>query len=82
MQQVHTSDTPSSPKRQLEEKLLRQATRSGPQTLRECALFQKAHSREEIETCVATLVATGEFVEHHTAQTTKYGCPPEEAKKV
>jgi hypothetical protein len=82
MQQVQTTDTPHSPQRQLEDKILRQVDRSGPQSIRDFATFQKAHSREEIEGCVTALVATGELVQQPTSQTTKYGRPPEGEKKV
>jgi hypothetical protein len=82
MQQVQTADTPTSHKRQLEEKILRQVDRSGPQSIRTFALFQKAHSREEIEACVATLVTTGELTAQQTTQTMKYGRPPEGGQKV
>jgi hypothetical protein len=81
-QQVQTTETPTSPKRQLEEKLLRQVDRSGPRSIREFALFQKAHSREEIEACVTALVTTGELAAQKTTQTTKYGRPPEGGEKV
>ena len=73
--QVQHSESPQHPKRLLEEKLLRQIGRSGPQSLRDLALFQKAHSREEIEDCLTVLVATGELARYATAQTTKYGYP-------
>jgi hypothetical protein len=75
MQQVQTTEVPSSPKRQLEEKLLRQVTRSGPQTMRDFATYQKTHSRDEIDACVKTLVAAGELVEYHTPKALRYGCP-------
>jgi hypothetical protein len=81
-QQVQTVDTPHSPKRHLEDKLLRQVDRNGPQSVRGFALFQKAHSRDEIEACVTALVATGELVEQPTAQTTKYGRPTDGGHKV
>jgi len=80
MRQVHTTDTPSSPKRQLEEKILRQARQRGGQTLRDFATFQKTHSRDEIETVVALLVKAGELIEHRTSQTVKYSCPQGEKK--
>lgn len=72
-QQVEQSEIAPSVKRQLEEKLLRQVDRSGPQSIREFAIFQKTHSREEIESCVTALVTTGELAAYQTAQTTKYG---------
>ena len=75
MRQVHTSEVPSSPKRQLEDKLMRQAERSGPQTMRDFSTYQKTHSRDEIEACVKTLVAAGEFVEYPTTKALKYGHP-------
>ena len=82
MGQVQTSDTPKSSKRQLEEKLLRQVDRSGPQSVREFAIFQKTHSRDEIEVCVTALVTTGELATQQTSHTTKYGRPPERGEKV
>ena len=63
-----------SAKRQLEEKLLRQATHRGPQTLRDFVTYQKTHSRDEIETAVAMLVKARELFEHRTPQTVKYDC--------
>jgi hypothetical protein len=80
--QVQAMDTPHNAKRQLEDKLLRQVDRMGPQSIRNFATFQKAHSRDEIEVCVTALVATGELVQQPTAQTTKYGRPPEGGEKV
>jgi hypothetical protein len=76
MQQVQQSEAAPSVKRQLEEKLLRQIDRSGPQSIREFALFQKAHSREEIDARVTALIAAGELAAQQTTQTTKYGRPP------
>jgi hypothetical protein len=82
MHQVQTTDTPSSPKRQLEEKILRQVERNGPQSIREFAIFQKASSREEIDACVAALVTAGELTAQQTTHTMKYGRPPEGGPKV
>lgn len=82
MRQVHTSEAPTSPRRQLEDKLMRQVDKSGPQSLRAFAIFQKTHSRDEIEACLATLVSSGELTVQQTTQTTKYGRSTEKGKKV
>jgi Protein of unknown function (DUF3987) len=82
VRQVQTQEKPMNAKRDLEDKLLHQVDRSGPQSIRGFALFQKAQSREEIEACVTALVATGELIAQPTAQTTKYGRPTEAGQKV
>lgn len=75
--QVHTQSQEPSPKRQLEESLLRQVRRHGPQSLADFVRHHKTRGMQDICAEVETLVNAGLLVRVAGARGEKFALAPE-----